>query len=455
MSTPRSDAFSRFSPAFLISLLLLGTLFFIWPIPHTIGARSILLAGNLGLLLYLTRGRGLASVAVALRRPLWLYLGFSAWLLIVAVFLSRETAWSLGEILGQWGTASVALLIGALAALQTQRQGALKTLVVSIIMLLVPSILYVDYSGLAGLLQDGVLAKRGPGLTGGPDTSSFLTNIFLACLFAELLLRAGGKRFLPLGRTSLGILLALALFSLYVESVRNGMISLALLMVLAAVVYARTRFARIRPLMLAAYSVLATSLIGGFVFVYVKSDPRWQTFTDTVPIALDTKTYTAWRDNLRSPLPTLPSGEPVELSSYLRIAFMKEGLLVVRDHPLGVGYGRNAFGHAIQAKYGEAQLGHAHSGYIDLAVGGGIPGVLLWVAMMAMLFAFSMQQYRRHHSFAGLALAFIVFEFNARMLLDSINRDHPLQQFLFLVGLLAAASVVGEKPAQHVTARLR
>lgn len=447
MNTLHSDVLSRFSPAFVVSLLLLGTLFFIWPIPHTIGARGILLAANLALLLYLTRGNGLGTVATILRRPFWFYVGFTAWLLIGALFVSGETTWSLGEISGQWITASAALLTGLLAALFAKRADALKVALVAIVMLLVPSLLYVDYSGLAGWFHAGTLVKRGPGITGGPDTSSFLTNIFLACLFAEILLRAGGKQFLPLSRTALGVLLAAALFSLYVESVRNGMISLALLMVLAAVVFARTRFRSVKAVTLAAYAMLTAALIGAFVFVYVKSDPRWRTFTETVPIALDTKTYTAWRDDLKTPLPMLPSGQPVELSSYLRIAFMKEGLLVVQDHPLGVGYGRNAFGHAIQAKYGQAELGHSHSGYVDLAVGSGVPGILLWIGLMAALFSFGMAQYRHHRSFAGLALAFIVFEFNARMLLDSINRDHPLQQFLFLVGLLAAASIVEEKRA--------
>ena len=107
---------SKPKTSFLLSLFLLSALFFIWPIPHTIAVRSLLLAANLILLLYLARSAEWEVWHIAPPHLILLYAGFTAWLLIGAVFVSKETAWSLGEIAGQWGTASVALLIGLLAA---------------------------------------------------------------------------------------------------------------------------------------------------------------------------------------------------------------------------------------------------------------------------------------------------------------------------------------------------
>jgi hypothetical protein len=439
---------------FLLSLFLLSALFFIWPIPHTIAIRYILLAANLILLLYLTRGAEWKVWPIA---PPWLalfYAGFTAWLLIGAVFMSKETAWSLGEIAGQWGTASVALLIGLLAArytLRTQGTQAQKIFIVLIVTLLCIHVLYVDYSGLAALFQTEMLTKRLPGLTEGPDKSSYLTNMLMVLLLAELLLRVTYKqRLLALPNTILGLLFALALFSSYLEDVRNGVISLTLLLLLTFLLYARTRLAKVGRVAFVANAVLALALIGLVLFVYVKSESRWRTLLETIPIALDTTTHKAWLMDDQNQ-PALASGKLVNPSNYLRIAFAKEGLLLVKDHPLGIGYGRNAFAHGIHAKYGYGYVGHSHSGLIDLAIGAGVPGVLLWLAWMGAWFRFGLTRYFRHASFAGLALALLVFEFNARMVLDSISRDHSLQQFLFLAGLLTAFALSETKAAASTT----
>jgi hypothetical protein len=441
---------SKAKSLFLLSLFLLSALFFIWPIPHTIAIRYLLLAANLILLLYLARGAEWEVWHIAPPRLVLLYAGFTAWLLIGAVFVSKETAWSLGEIAGQWGTASVALLIGLLAAryaLRTRGVEAQKIFIALIVTLLCIHVLYVDYSGVAALFQTGVLAKRLPGLTEGPDKSSYLSNLLMALLLAELLFRVTFKqRLLALPNAILGLLFVLTLFSSYLEDVRNGVISLTLLLLLTFLLYARARLAKLGRVTFAANTVLALALIGVVLFAYVKSESRWRTLLETIPIALDTTTHKAWLMDDKN-RPPLASGKLVDPSNYLRIAFAKEGFLLVQDHPLGIGFGRNAFAHGIHAKYGYGYVGHSHSGFIDLAIGAGVPGVLLWLGWMATWFRFGLTRYFRHASFAGLALALLVFEFNARMVLDSISRDHSLQQFLFLAGLLTAFALSETKAA--------
>jgi O-antigen ligase len=324
---------------------------------------------------------------------------------------------------------------------------AQKIFIALIVTLLCIHVLYVDYSGVAALFQTGVLAKRLPGLTEGPDKSSYLSNLLMALLLAELLFRVTFKqRLLALPNAILGLLFVLTLFSSYLEDVRNGVISLTLLLLLTFLLYARARLAKLGRVTFAANTVLALALIGVVLFAYVKSESRWRTLLETIPIALDTTTHKAWLMDDKN-RPPLASGKLVDPSNYLRIAFAKEGFLLVQDHPLGIGFGRNAFAHGIHAKYGYGYVGHSHSGFIDLAIGAGVPGVLLWLGWMATWFRFGLTRYFRHASFAGLALALLVFEFNARMVLDSISRDHSLQQFLFLAGLLTAFALSETKAA--------
>src|SRR3989338_9017294 len=136
------------------------------------------------------------------------------------------------------------------------------------------------------------------------------------------------------------------------------------------------------------------------------------------------------------PQPRLANGQTVDWSNYSRIARIRAGLSLMADHPLGVGFGRNAFGHAVEQKYG-LRTSHSHSGIIDLGVGIGVPGVLLWLAFLGALLRLGYRGMRESHSFAALALLFLTAGYSFRMLVDSTIRDHMLQMFLFLAAFLA------------------
>lgn len=434
----------------LLGAGLVGLLFFIWPIPHTIAARNLLMLLSLALLGYLTYQAKPAwpYYLSRLKVPLLLCAAFTAWLVIGALFVSSETAWALGEIKGQWGKALLALAIGVLAAQLATRGAAGNALLILIFSALAIHVLYVDYAGLKGWWETGALAKRLPGLTEGPDKSNLLTNMFIALLLAEACYRATRRqRLLPLNGLALVAFAAAAALSSYIEAVRNGMITLMILILAATAIGIHANRGRIRLRMLLPGMLAIVVIIGVFAQAYVQSDERWKSFAETLPIALDTETHKAWLDESKYPLPTLPEGRPFDASAYLRIAFLKEGALLVRDYPLGVGYGRNAFAHGLRIKYGEEGVGHSHSGLMDLAIGGGVPGVLLWLGLMASLAGIAYRRFARQPNYFALLLLLLLIDFNVRMLLDSINRDHALEQFMFLAGLLGVLMFKEKRPA--------
>lgn len=422
----------------LLGAGLVGLLFFTWPIPHTIAARNLLMLLSLALLGYLAyKARpDWPHFVSRLRMPLLLCAAFTAWLVIGAVFASTETAWALGEIKGQWGKALLALAIGLLAAqLPGTAKNALFLLIFSALAI---HVLYVDYAGLKGWWETGALAKRLPGLTEGPDKSNLLTNIFITLLLAEACYRAAcRRRLLPFGGPVLIAFAAAAALSSYIEAVRNGMITLVILILAAAAIgiHANRGKTRLRMLLMGVLAIVV--VIGAFARAYVQSDERWKGFAETLPIALDTETHKTWLDESKYPLPSLPEGRTLDASAYLRIAFLKEGALLVRDYPFGVGYGRNAFAHGLRLKYGEEGVGHSHSGLLDLAIGAGIPGALLWLGLMASLAGIAYRQLAMQPNYFALLLVLLLIDFNVRMLLDSINRDHAQEQFMFLLGWLA------------------
>jgi O-antigen ligase len=117
------------------------------------------------------------------------------------------------------------------------------------------------------------------------------------------------------------------------------------------------------------------------------------------------------------------------------------------ERPLGIGFDGVAFGRALKVKYGETGPGHSHSGLIDLAVGTGLPGVLMWCALLAYLMAASIRRFIKHTSCFALMALFTVFNFSIRMVVDSKIRDRMLQQFISLTAFFFTAMLKEDRSA--------
>ncbi len=438
----------------LAGLVLLGILFFVFPLPGTISLRDLLLVLVIGVFGYLAWRRGWPGGELReLLVPAVLLATLTAWMVFVALFVSPETAWSLDEITSQWLRGLLALLAGALVSLSFRSNAAairwsLATLVVALLV----HVIYVDLEGVY-LWASGQSFERLSGLAGGPDKSNYMTNMLFCFCFAELVYRSVHRRKAPpLGNILLTGTLVAAFISVFLERMRNGIIVLALVMLAAGLLYLFGQRTRIRKTTLAAgvAALFIVSLGGLGVAATIK--PVATSFKDlltSVSIAWDTKHYTAWRDDKQS-APKLPDGKTIDTSVYQRLAWFKEGLLLVGDHPLGLGFGRNAFGHGLKAKYGQG-AGHSHSGLLDMTIGLGIPGALLWSGFFASLATVAWRRCRAGdkgarvgavaepgmRNYAAVLLFLLVLDYGLRMVLDSVVRDHMLQQFMLLAALAA------------------
>lgn len=457
------DAFLVFSARYRVSmgnlnvivLALVGALFFVWPIPHTISASDLLLVLSLCLFGYLAWQRGWPRRSFrGLLLPAAVLVALTAWIYLVAFFISPETSWSLDEISSQWIRGLMALSAGALAATAVSTNPDLmrKALFVIIIALLL-HVLYVDLEAVY-LWWHGQSLERLAGLTEGPDKINYLTNMLFCFLLAEFFLRICHKnRLLPFGNGILLATLALAVISEFAELTRNGIFTLVLMLLTLCALYLAEQGKQLKKSTMVAGVVTMLFLVvaGLGLVVAARQSYSLNNLIGTVSIAWNTEHYKAWRDDGREGWPTLPGGETVDPSAYQRIAWLKEGLLLVKQHPLGIGFGRNAFGHGLKAKYGEGS-GHSHSGLLDLAIGVGVPGALLWLGLIVILMRLTWKQYRATHSYVALLLLLVLTDYGARMVLDSIIRDHMLQQFMFLTGLAAVMMLAGNRAKRNTPA---
>lgn len=417
-----------------IAVLLVLALLFVWSLPGLTALRHLLMLVGLLLLARLTTWRELTSAAQANRWPLALLGCFSAWLIAQALLVSPETAWALGEVKGQWGNALLAGVLGLLLALAARNgrivaQSGLTTALAGVLVL--QAAIAVGQS-VAHWFTRGELLQGVVPLTGGKLEMSYILNILLAALTVDLLFRICQRpRFLRLPLLAVIAALLLALFAIYLAGARNGIIGVLFLSLSALTLYLIETWRRRGGKHALAGGMLLLAAVIAFAVTSYRSDARWQTFAATVPIAWDIDTHRTWLDSDRLPYPALADGTPVESSAYLRIAFIHAGLRLIAEHPLGVGYGRNAFAHALRLTE-QTQVGHAHSGWVDLGVGGGIPALLLWAAFLGSLAAAGAVRYFRHADAHALWLLLLTTGYAGRMLLDSVNRDHMLQIFLFL-----------------------
>jgi len=421
-------------------VVLLATLFTVWPVPYTTTLRDVLLF--VGLVASMAACGRYRDAAIgdswhALRPVFVLVAAFLGWMLFVAVVVSPETAWSLDEIRGQWLRAAVALAAGFCAGAVVRASWAFYIVFIPLAL----HVLAVDAAAAAHVGDSNFTMMRIAGLTEQVDKASYLSNMLFALLLAEAFARlARARPVLPGGAWIPGTVIIATVFSLYVEHARNSIGVIAVMLLFAvALWFVKSRDHEIGRWQRAAVSLAAFALVAGVLGLaaFAKPGNELQRTLATVPVALDTASHKGWLNQGKYGLPSLPDGSPVDESAYLRVAWFKQGLALVADHPLGVGFGRNAFGHAVEATYGE-RMGHSHSSFIDLLIGIGIPGMALWLGFLGALVWVGWKSFHRDGNGVGLALVFVVVDFGARMVVDSNVRDHMLQMFMFAAALLAA-----------------
>jgi len=432
----------------LVSLLVV--FIFVLPVPETIALRyGLLLALVVLALLIGLRDKAVWRDALPSFRPLMAWHGaLLAWLVVQTLLVSQEPGWALKEIKGQWLPAQMCAVIGIAVALLPRlgggftRQRILTFVVFGLVVQTAFSILVTvpDFLG-AGNFPQGKTTW-----TAGKLEISFWNNLVLAFLAVELLSRWRYRTRL----TELRLVwvigsVVLVLLSNILFGARNGIIgSLMLLFSLAFLMMWRERRA-LGWRQAAAFLGLVVLLVGGLAISSYKTDQRWQRLGETAELAWQIERHDTWLHPDEAGYPKTTAGNEVERSAYQRVSWIRAGLDLIATYPLGVGYGRNAFGHALRQTQ-DTRLGHAHSGVIDWTIGVGIPGLLLWLGFLGWMAWHGIRRYFQRNDVLGLVTVFLTGGFFGRMLLDSINRDHMLILFFMISAILLC---LPEEPSQQ------
>lgn len=421
-------------------------LFFVWSVPGVPALRNVLFLASLLLLARKDLINGGADDLTVRRGPLLWLLLLTLWWIVQALVISPKTDWALGELTGQWGKALLAGLLGVLIARaslehrgQWGRWFTAGLLIVATLQAATGIGQAIDYWFAVG----EVLRQVAP-ITGGKLEMSFVLNILIAGLLVDIFARlVHRRRFLPIPAVGVLIMLVIALIEHHLAGARNGMFVLVLLAFVVGIVYVASLWTAKGARFGIAVMLLVVAVMGAFVTLNFRADERWLRFAESLEAGWDIDANLAWRDPVRYAFPAMENGDgKVDESAYTRVALIHAGLRIVAEQPLGVGYGRNAFKHALALYYpdGGTNVGHAHSGWVDLAIAGGWPAVVMWAALMVTLIRVGWRRYSREKNLHALFLVLLVIDFSSHMVIDTINRDHMLQMFFFLAGYLLIRS---------------
>jgi hypothetical protein len=444
MSPSSSVATTSASPRRVAALSIwLAVVLFIYPIPHTIALRNLILFVGLIAMLWWLRPR--AAGVAALRETLAgcapigaVVLVLSTWMVVQSATLGMYPAESLAMWSGDWLIALLVAGLGVLAATTIgDRPEARGRLAAGAVLGLFANIVwYLAYQALRlfhgepGGLDLTPFAAR--------DYHSVINNTLFALLLAEALFRAIAKRrFVPFPSSLVLLMLALSMLTTYMLATRNGTVGVVAMLLLALVFWLQATgglFNR-RALLLIALGAVA---VAGFLTLTVKADSRWQSFAESTRAGLDIENNRAWIDNSQ-PLPLTASGTSVDESAYDRAAWARAALEQIGAHPLGVGYGNRSFGWALFDRYHAGlDLQSCHNGLLDFTVANGLPGIALWLLLTWLLCLHGWRQFRRHASPAGLFLLFSVVCYFLRVALDGHLGGFRMEMYALLVGVTLA-----------------
>jgi hypothetical protein len=398
-----------------------GLLFLVWPMGHLIAVRNI----DIGIIFLLSgfiffKYNDLVKYDKYFKYLLIIFISFLMWIVIISYFSSFKS-YCFHEIKNQL-LFPILLIISTFFLVNSKIN--YKNLFFIAFSMMFIFVLYHALYSFHYYVYNHHLPLLSFGLTVGLDELNFMMPYLLTFFLVEFIFRILKlKPLLPISNSLLLLLFSIALFSLIVQAKRNGIVSIAFMTISISLILIYFNKNKINKKIVFLIT-LSSIFIGVIGYVTYKSDSRWQGIIKDAKIIF-----------IQDDMGLIKNKDVTYNDNYIRFFYIKEGLKLIYDNPLGYGYGRGIFGKGVAKKYNVNFQTHSHSGIIDLTIGTGIIGFLLWTFMIFMIIYIGFKNFLYYQSYYGLFAGVISTSFYFRMFLDSINKDHMLQQFIFLVSL--------------------
>lgn len=455
MNNPANAKCQQFKLMWLILFCAAGLLL-IWPLPSTIALRHVFLGfGFIASLCYLYQQRQAFMNTAAWST--WLFLGFYGWLIIHLAFLSHEWSLQIAELSSLWMRAALATPLGlALGLLLTQgnhkpslinhQKYWLEKYSMPILFLCLLGTFLIFFIRYAYQV--------------------YITGLWIHFPFYEIPYRAkppfviGSALLLPLCfivlNRALNSLLdkywifwaifgvALVLFGDYFADTKNGMAIFAISTFIFLSRYFLIRHWDKQKIMVwipTVITLLALTVYG--IMNHAQKNTAWANLFSDIKISADIKNQHWWKDDKVCCVPINNLGKPVNVSTYQRTSWFIAGSELLLENPLGYGLVHHSFGALATQKWPDFSKplgnmrGATHSGWLDFALGVGIPGLLLvliplWVSWYRSLF-----QKGLWFSYASWTIPIMSFAY----LITEANEAHFIELLFFMTAFFCGLTL--------------
>ncbi|WP_114661812.1 O-antigen ligase family protein [Polynucleobacter necessarius] len=122
----------------------------------------------------------------------------------------------------------------------------------------------------------------------------------------------------------------------------------------------------------------------------LEKNSAWKSFFQDVKVGQQVDLYEKWKEFGGNGFPVNENGKVVSVTVYYRTAWAIVGSRMLIENPLGYGLVYRSFANLGLKKWPNSSLDQVHSGWLDLALGIGVPGIIL------IFTAFLLVLYRLH-----------------------------------------------------------
>lgn len=429
----------------LTQCITFAILYAIWALPETILIRHVclILGAILGAYeIYQFRYFFLTKRAL----PAWLILTLFAWMTYHLFFLSSNHALQLIEYAGIWKRTAIGFVFALGLGLALGRKTQTYFWII-FLGLLAPSLIYITkyfftYYGVPHQISspDWMKLYEGSAPFYIPKTSYVVfclpvLAVSLGMIQRNFLL----SKWLYFDNFIYLMAIALTMLVFYLEKILNGEVYGVLLVLIASIsfflrwIFALKKLQKLIVLIVLTIMLLATTI---YLSKNFHIDQKVTNLKVDLKVVFSPDKYDQWKLSA-GPLPINETGVPVNIKYYSRLSWAYNALGLIVKNPSGYGLVEQSFGYLAKINWPDSELTQSHSGWIDLTLGIGIPGVVLVLLALGI----SMKYIKANNTDWGtsgfylllaLALLWLTTEVSQRVFFDSL---------IFVVALISGISL--------------
>jgi hypothetical protein len=354
----------------------------VWVLPGTIGIRNWLLGiGLLSSFFYIWSKRSVITINRTCL-PLMLIGVLFLWAGIHYLFFSLEPTLELKEIKGIWLRSFGGVVIAIVVGIAFQKFKNIRVIFLF-------SILFIPLINLTIYVYQSILKERI--IQPNDFVTQYLFNKIEVAFFGSVAVSTLLAYALILLLKKQNLITSAKLFVIYMS---------CMLMALSSVISSSKNGVAVSLGLIGLYCVcmvylsifrtgqrikyFLSALIFALLFLFIKNihqakaGPGWGSLVADIKVAVQIEKYQNWKNPSKFGLPFNEHGQVVAGNTYERASWALAGLHLLANNPLGYGSVNNSFKGMLNHQKVEHNVpGQTHSGWIDFALGFGVPGIVI------------------------------------------------------------------------------